>query len=158
MTSDATQRGRLERSPQSPSAIRITPVDCPKFDKCSAPICPLDPDWPRRCHLKGERACPFALEATKKGALARFRDHPHEEIVQAAGEMVALPEMLGTNLRIALSRAAASGSRLDKVRRLAAVRWPMRDLNRPETQSRATAPTLQKGATPPSGEHPSTFV
>lgn len=41
--------------------------DCPKFDKCSAPICPLDGEWHKRSHLKGERVCFFLAEASKRG-------------------------------------------------------------------------------------------
>ena len=31
--------------------------ECPKFDDCGAPICPLDPDVLDREHLKGEAVC-----------------------------------------------------------------------------------------------------
>lgn len=41
-------------------------LDCPKFDRCSAPICPLDSDWRRRAHLKGERVCFYLVEASKR--------------------------------------------------------------------------------------------
>lgn len=33
------------------------PAACPKFEACSAPICPLDPDWAKRSHGKGEAVC-----------------------------------------------------------------------------------------------------
>ena len=39
--------------------------DCPKFDHCSAPICPLDLEWERRSHLKGERVCFYLTEYSK---------------------------------------------------------------------------------------------
>ena len=45
---------------------------CPKFDGCSAPICPLDPDWSRRIHRKGEPLCFYLLESVKPGARARY--------------------------------------------------------------------------------------
>jgi len=42
--------------------------DCPKFDSCSAPICPLDPDWELRSHLDGERVCYYLTEYSKLAA------------------------------------------------------------------------------------------
>ena len=41
--------------------------DCPRFDRCSAPICPLDADWRHRAHLTGEPICVFLREAAKQG-------------------------------------------------------------------------------------------
>ena len=39
--------------------------DCPKFDSCSAPICPLDPKWESRSHLDGERVCYYLTMCQK---------------------------------------------------------------------------------------------
>ncbi len=39
--------------------------DCPKFESCSAPICPLDDDWELRSHLNGERVCYYLTEYSK---------------------------------------------------------------------------------------------
>ncbi len=36
---------------------------CPKYQTCSATICPLDPSWRKRRHLKGERICFYLCEA-----------------------------------------------------------------------------------------------
>ncbi len=41
--------------------------DCPRFDRCSAPICPLDRDWRLRKHLSGEPICAYLREAAKQG-------------------------------------------------------------------------------------------
>lgn len=30
---------------------------CPRYQRCSAPLCPLDPDLPRRVALKGDPVC-----------------------------------------------------------------------------------------------------
>ncbi len=46
---------------------------CPKFEKCSAPICPLDPDWRLRHHYKGERVCFYLTEYSKPAARAFLR-------------------------------------------------------------------------------------
>lgn len=42
--------------------------DCPKFNSCSAPICPLDADWQDRLHLDGERVCFYLTEYVKQTA------------------------------------------------------------------------------------------
>lgn len=39
--------------------------DCPKWHKCSAPICPLDAEWSLRKHIKSERVCFYLAEAAK---------------------------------------------------------------------------------------------
>ena len=39
--------------------------ECPKFDRCSAPICPLDPYWNESTYLRGEPVCLYLREAAK---------------------------------------------------------------------------------------------
>ena len=48
------------------------PRDCPRFDRCSANICPLDADWRLRNHLKGERICFWLTELVKPGGMVRI--------------------------------------------------------------------------------------
>ena len=60
----------------SESACGPKPEECSKFYTCSAPICPLDPKWPRAVHLGGERVCFYLLASGKEGAEERFRDDP----------------------------------------------------------------------------------
>lgn len=50
----------------------LTPVQCPKYQKCLAPICPLDADWQKRKHISGDRICFYLLEAQKTDAKAIF--------------------------------------------------------------------------------------
>ena len=52
-------------------------IVCPRFDHCSAPICPLDNEWRGRHHLKGEPVCYFmrmhaknALDGLKGGSVS----------------------------------------------------------------------------------------
>jgi hypothetical protein len=42
--------------------LSMSPNTCPKFDNCSAPICPLDPDWHTRRMLRDERVCYYLLK------------------------------------------------------------------------------------------------
>ncbi len=60
--------------------------DCPKFDNCSAPICPLDDNWELRPHLKGERVCYYLTEYSKEAArpiLRRRLAAEHYEVIAA---------------------------------------------------------------------------
>lgn len=47
--------------------------DCPLYDKCSAPICPLDPKWHRRSHDSSDSICRVLTESAKPGADERFK-------------------------------------------------------------------------------------
>ena len=37
----------------------IEMAQCPRFDRCYAPICPIDTDWRKRAHRKGEPVCAY---------------------------------------------------------------------------------------------------
>ncbi len=89
-------------------------TDCPKFDRCSAPICPLDADWAARVHLKGERICFYVLEYVKPGAKARFRGSTAREIYEAIQFL--LPSILSryAPLKRVLMRARRTGSRMGR--------------------------------------------
>src|SRR5690554_5239949 len=39
---------------------------CPKFDQCSAPICPLDAAWRKRVMLRDESVCSYLLEYARE--------------------------------------------------------------------------------------------
>ena len=41
--------------------------ECPRFDGCSAPICPLDPDVFERVHIKGNPVCHYLRLYVKNG-------------------------------------------------------------------------------------------
>ena len=51
----------------------INMEQCPKFHHCSAPLCPLDPDWNKRKMLQGDNLCHYLCEASKDGAMERFK-------------------------------------------------------------------------------------
>ena len=38
---------------------------CPRFDHCCAPICPIDTDWRKRAHRKGEPVCAYLRRYAK---------------------------------------------------------------------------------------------
>lgn len=50
---------------------------CPRFNKCSANICPLDPEVGERAHVSGEDVCPFTIKRRKRsqrGLVTRASD------------------------------------------------------------------------------------
>ncbi len=88
--------------------------DCPKFQSCSAPICPLDPNWRKACHLKGERICFYLCEAQKNGSEARFRDKGLEKLYQLMVEVAPDISIRWEPIRKVLKRAAKTGSRMNR--------------------------------------------
>ncbi|MDG1096227.1 MAG: hypothetical protein P8N23_01190 [Methylophilaceae bacterium] len=47
-------------------------TQCPKYQQCWAPICPLDEKWQKRKHIGGDRVCFYLTEAQKPDANAVF--------------------------------------------------------------------------------------
>ena len=43
----------------------IEMAQCPRFDRCCAPICPIDTDWRKRVHRKGESVCAYLRRYAK---------------------------------------------------------------------------------------------
>ncbi len=87
---------------------------CPRFEKCNAPICPLDPGW-QKCTMLAEDACCFYLqEAAKPGAQARFELHGHGELFEAISTLT--PNIVAQHRIIygRVERAKTYGSRMDK--------------------------------------------
>lgn len=56
---------------------------CPKFDTCSANLCPLDPDWEKRRHVNGDPICFYMRESVKHGAFIRFLTLGLSELFEA---------------------------------------------------------------------------
>lgn len=49
-----------------------TPTECPKWESCSAAICPMNRSGK---HLKGETVCFYAMEREKPEAYLRFTEN-----------------------------------------------------------------------------------
>lgn len=100
---------------------------CPKFETCSANICPLDPLWRKRVHVKGDAVCFFLREAVKPGAQPRFEQSTpegmHEEVVAALPDICAAHPVIGYEVE----RSKTKGSLLDKAARLTAARKARED-------------------------------
>jgi hypothetical protein len=85
--------------------------DCPKFEKCSAPICPLNNQ--ESVHLPGEPICFYLRECVKQGGFARISAYIPKEMAKIISS--SLPGILSRHVDIKnrLSRAAGSGSKLE---------------------------------------------
>lgn len=97
----------------SPPPSFTCPRACPKFQQCNAPLCPLDPEWQNRKHLKDEKCCLYLLESCKANAKAIFTDAGLEELHEAISAVK--PAMIAScaTIKRACSRASTTASRLD---------------------------------------------
>ena len=89
-------------------------TDCPKFDRCSAPVCPREPEWQDRIHLKGERICFYMLEYVKAGAVVRFKGSVAKGIYHAIAQVIQPLSARYGPIRRALERSKQSGSRIKR--------------------------------------------
>ena len=87
---------------------------CPKFEKCSAAICPLDPNWQRANHLKNERVCFFLCEVQKSDSESIFRDAGLGELYQLMVEATPGISLRWAYIERVLIRARKTGSRMNR--------------------------------------------
>ena len=88
---------------------------CPKWDGCSAPICPLDPDWKCRKHLDGEKACFYLIEFAKptgKAILSKvLAGELYETLARVYVEVMSQPHPLKNQLKRAKKNPSRIGNR-----------------------------------------------
>ena len=85
---------------------------CPRFERCNAPICPLDADWRERTYVSGDPVCAWLLEAGKptweavRGAY--LASELADEVVRQA------PEILTTHgaIRRSVQRSSTKASKV----------------------------------------------
>ena len=85
---------------------------CPKFEKCSSPICALNQNWQRAIHLKNERVCFFLCEAQKSDSESIFRDRGLGELYKLIVEATPAISTRWATIKKALARAAMTNSRM----------------------------------------------
>lgn len=92
--------------------------DCPKFERCSAPICPLDSQ--PSVHLTGEPICFYLQEVVKNGGFARISAYTPGEM--AKNISLKLPEITSryADIKTRLDRCSMTGSRIDNFKKEAA--------------------------------------
>jgi hypothetical protein len=91
-------------------------VRCPRFDSCSASVCPLDPQWPRAQHLQGERVCGLLTELVKVGGRARVANILTPEQFPILVREWPKVEARWNDIRVRLGASAKTGSRIDAAR------------------------------------------
>ena len=47
-------------------------LNCKKFSICSAPICPLDPDWRQHLWIKDEKVCRYIKKAVRRSVWGEY--------------------------------------------------------------------------------------
>ena len=95
------------------SAEKLKQSSCPRYQRCSAAICPLWRPILEQKMVKGERVCGLILEFQKTDSRAILTTHYGEELMQVMAQ--ATEQVMshgGYLLRSALNRAASSGTRL----------------------------------------------
>ncbi|QWD04596.1 hypothetical protein G6720_03805 [Polynucleobacter paneuropaeus] len=94
----------------------MTQIKCPRFQKCSAAICPLWRPVLEQKMLKGERVCGVLLEYQKPQSRVFLTTFYGDELMQMIGW--ASEEIYrhgGYVLRSALERASKTGTKLTLV-------------------------------------------
>jgi len=102
---------------------------CPRFDSCSAPVCPLGNLSVG--HGRGEPICPFLKEAVKPGGTAVLHRYLPEDLARAIQE--AAPKVIALYGDIArrLRRASTQGSRMEQIERARHARHPLTSFSAP---------------------------
>ena len=90
----------------------IKPSQCPKHSKCSAPLCPLDPDWEKRKMIKEDRVCFYLLEASKPGADERFEKRKDKTIYLVACSRMPFMKKRNRMLGKRLERASLTSTQI----------------------------------------------
>ncbi len=92
----------------------LVSISCDRFNRCSANICPLDPEWHKRKHLNGERICFYLLEAQKTNAKAVFECGGRGCLYAVMQEATPAIIYQYHAIKYALERSKKAGSRLGR--------------------------------------------
>lgn len=85
---------------------------CPRFEGCSAPVCPLWPEHLGTVHLRGESICLYLREAVKPGGEALIGGALPDQLAERVLEAVpGIMSRYGT-VRRALQRAKRRRSKI----------------------------------------------
>ncbi len=88
--------------------------ECPRYNVCSVPICPLDPDWEVRTHVAGEPVCIWLTEAQKPNAEANFEKAETADLLPWCRQLAEPISKRFGPIRRVIQNAATSGSRLEQ--------------------------------------------
>ena len=85
--------------------------DCPKWQGCSCPICPLD-YCPRRRHVRGERVCLWLRELVKPGGRDTLRRALGDDAAQTIEAVAPAIMARSSDIRHKLALASQQGSKV----------------------------------------------
>jgi hypothetical protein len=95
----------------------MEPRECPKYQSCSAPLCPLDDQWHLRGAHRSEPVCFYLCEYRKEGSVTRFEGSSVMGIYLACTKMTSDPRFpLWMTSKI--EAASLTGSRWERGKRL----------------------------------------
>ena len=89
----------------------MRPNDCPKWDTCSCPVCPLDLEWRRRRHLPGERICLWLRELVKPDGRATVERALGDEAALTVAEVAPDITARWSDIEHKLRQASRKGSK-----------------------------------------------
>jgi hypothetical protein len=90
------------------ASVLVSPSQCPRFERCNAPICPLDSQMLERVHLRGESTCLYLRLFAKQGLQGLFSTSVPRQVAKRVAEVY--PILIGryVTLKKQLDRAAKS--------------------------------------------------
>lgn len=86
--------------------------DCPKYQSCNAPVCPIDPAWARRLNSNEDPICFYLCESVKHGSQALFQGAGLEELYESIHRVTRAIVDRHSRIKNALERAKQTGSRM----------------------------------------------
>lgn len=95
-----------------PQPVLASSSQCPKFNKCNAPVCPLDAKSIKIKHISGDKCCVYLLETAKADAKANFISAGLANVYQAIEAVKDVILSSSATIKRAYVRAACTPSRL----------------------------------------------
>jgi hypothetical protein len=114
-TSDSVLETCDADAPTHADSIAAGTNICPKYSKCNAPLCPLDPDMFKRTMLCSDAVCYYLTEAVKPGAEAIFRERGRIELFELVCKFIQPMSERWGRIHRHLERARKSGSRMARL-------------------------------------------
>lgn len=96
---------------------RITPRIFPKYDSCSAPVCPFERAWQSMRHLPGEPVCRWLRESMKPDAESILSHTLTGELAKRVIETRDALLCRKGALKYSLKRAAKQGRKAQLIKR-----------------------------------------
>ena len=107
----------------------IEPSRCPRYESCSAPLCPLDARWESRHYVRGEPICGLVLETAKPNGVAIVRHVLGDD--DAAAAVVGATSTMAARYSFVRQRLWRAGTQGSKVANVKAARSARRSTRRP---------------------------